>query len=87
MNPLPIVKAPAILVVEGADKAAEDDITHVVSLHSNYYKVKSRSITKDRLNMVVELRVKDGGKLLQEINAMGNIEYVSVLDHDGEVTF
>lgn len=87
LNLLPIVKAPAILVVECAAKDTENDITRVVSQYSNYYKVKSRSISKDKLNMVIEMRIKDGGGLLQEINSIENVEYVSILDHDGEVTF
>ena len=37
--------------------------------------------------MVIEMRIKDGGGLLQEINSIENVEYVSILDHDGEVTF
>ena len=87
LNLLPIVKAPAILVVECAAKDTENDITRVVSQYSNYYKVKSRSISQDKLNMVIEMRIKDGGGLLQEINSIENVEYVSILDHDGEVTF
>ena len=87
LNLLPIVKAPTILVVECAAKDTENDITRVVSQYSNYYKVKSRSISQDKLNMVIEMRIKDGGGLLQEINSIENVEYVSILDHDGEVTF
>lgn len=87
LNLLPIVKPPAILVVECAAKDTENDITRVVSQYSNYYKVKSRSISQDKLNMVIEMRIKDGGGLLQEINSIENVEYVSILDHDGEVTF
>lgn len=87
LNLLPIVKPPAILVVECAAKDTENDITRVVSQYSNYYKVKSRSISQDKLNMVIEMWIKDGGGLLQEINSIENVEYVSILDHDGEVTF
>ena len=73
--------------VESAAKDTENDITRVVSQYSNYYKVKSRSISQDKLNMVIEMRIKDGGGLLQKINSIENVEYVSILDHDGEVTF
>ena len=52
-----------------------------------YFKVKSRNITKNQLNMIVELRTKKESELLNKICNVEGVEYVSLLDHDGEVTF
>ena len=49
--------------------------------------MKSRNITPERTSIVIELRVKDGGALVQSIGALEGILYVSMIDHDGEVTF
>ncbi len=35
----------------------------------------------------MELRVKDGGSLVQKISGIEGVAYVSIIDHDGEVTF
>ena len=44
-------------------------------------------MTVTGMDMVVELSVKEGDKLLKDICALEGVENVSLLDHDGEVTF
>ena len=39
------------------------------------------------LNLVLELRIKEEYELLKEINEMEVVGNVSLLSHDGEVTF
>ena len=65
----------------------EDDICQIISEYTKFYKVKSRNITPDRTSIVIELRVKDGGSLVQKISGIEGVAYVSIIDHDGEVTF
>lgn len=59
----------------------------IVSEYTKFYKVKSRNITPERTSIVMELRVKDGGSLVQKISGIEGVAYVSIIDHDGEVTF
>lgn len=87
LDMLPVARVPAILVIQAGRKDVEPDVTALVSQFSKYYKVKSRNISANGLNMVIEVRTKDGGQLLQKISEVEGIEYASVLDHDGEVTF
>jgi hypothetical protein len=65
----------------------EEDICRIVSEYTKFYKVKSRNITPERTSIVMELRVKDGGSLVQKISGIEGVAYVSIIDHDGEVTF
>ena len=37
--------------------------------------------------MILELLVKEEKKLVEEVSAVSGVEYVSLLAHDGEVTF
>jgi hypothetical protein len=37
--------------------------------------------------MVIELRVKDGLKLTRSVSALPGVTSVSLLSHDGEVTY
>ena len=59
LDKMPVAKAPKILVVNAQSLEAEDDILDIVEGYSTYYRVKSRNLSADQLDMVVELRVKD----------------------------
>ena len=58
----------------------------VVSRYSSYSTVKTTRLTGDHLDMVIELRVKDGLGLTRSVSALPGINSVSLLSHDGEVT-
>ena len=78
----PVVAAPMILV----DSLPEKEIMDVVSRYSSYSTVKTTRLTGDHLDMVIELRVKDGLGLTRSVSALPGINSVSLLSHDGEVT-
>ena len=87
LDKMPVAKAPKILVVNAQSLEAEDDILDIVEGYSTYYRVKSRNLSADQLDMVVELRVKDEEALIGEIHGLKDVHAVSLLAHDGEVTF
>ena len=87
LDKMPVAKAPKILVVNAQSLEAEDDILDIVEGYSTYYRVKSRNLSADQLDMVVELRVKDEKALVGEIHNLEDVHAVSLLAHDGEVTF
>lgn len=87
LDMLPVAKVPMILVVRGSYKDIQDEILAVVAGASKYYKVKSRNITGNQLNMIIELRTKEEIGLLEKIYDIAGVEYASLLDHDGEVTY
>lgn len=53
-----------ILVVNSTDIDSEETILGKVKEYSKYFSVKSRNITSSELDLTIELRIKDGGKLL-----------------------
>ena len=87
LDKVPAAKAPKILVVNASDVEAEDAILEVVDGLCSYYKVKSRSLSADQLDMVVELRVKEEKELVNGIHELEAVQNASLLAHDGEVTF
>ena len=87
LDKLPVAKAPKILVVNADGMDAEDKILEVVERLAGYYRVKSRSLSAEQLDMVVELRVKEEKELVKGINGLEGVHAVSLLAHDGEVTF
>ena len=76
-----------ILVVNSEKTDGEHEILDVVGKYAKSYKVKSRNLSKGRLDMVVELRVKDESGLVSEVASMEGIVSASLIAHDGEVTF
>lgn len=85
LDQLPIVQTPQILVVQASARTEEDVIVKTIAQYTKYYKIKSKNMSREGLNMVVEVRVKEGSQLLQTICDMEHVEYVSLLDYDGEV--
>lgn len=87
LDKLPVAQAPMILMVQMAYCDMEEEIRGILSDYTKYYQVKSRNISPEQTSIVVELRVKDGGDLVQKLSSLEGITYVSIIDHDGEVTY
>ena len=87
MDKFPTVQAPMILMVQTMYCDMEEDISKIVLEYTKYFKVKSRNITPERTSIVMELRVKDSGGLVQKLSSLEGVSYVSMIDHDGEVTY
>ena len=84
---LPVAKTPMMLVINSSVMDGEDEILEVVDKYAKAYKVKSRNLSKGRLDMVVELRVKDESGPVSEVAAIEGMISASLIAHDGEVTF
>lgn len=87
LNQLPVAKAPLILVVNAKDINAECDIMLVVKKYAKSPAIKSRNMTKDNLDIIVELRTSEGSNLIKDILDLQSVSSASLMSHDGEVTF
>jgi len=87
LNQFPIAKAPMILVVNATKTDAEESVLKVVGEYTKHSSVKSRNMTPSSLDLVIELRVIKGNELVKQIMEIEGITSVSLLSHDGEVTF
>ena len=84
---LPVGKAPMMLVVNSSEMKGEKAGLDVVGKYARYYKVKSRNLSKGRLDLVIELKVKEESALVSEVAALDGMLSASMISHDGEVTF
>ena len=84
---LPIAKAPQIVLVNADNHKSEKEIIEVVNKYCSLYKVKARNLTKDHLDMAIEVRVKDEGELVNTLVELKSVVSASLVAHDGEVTF
>jgi uncharacterized membrane protein YhiD involved in acid resistance len=88
LDMMPVAKAPMILIVNS--KSADGNSEKIVELakkYSRFVKVKSRNISGGLLDMVMEVKVSEDEKLCSEMSALSGVNSVSLLSHDGEVTF
>ena len=84
---LPVAKAPLVLVVNCSDNQMEKSVMEVVDDFCSLAKVKSRNLSADRLDMVVEVRTKEEAGLVAELVKLEGVLSASLIAHDGEVTF
>ncbi len=87
LNQFPIAKAPMILVVNASKIDVEESVLKTVGEYCKHPLVKSRNMTSSSLDLVIELRVAKGNELVKQIMETDGITSVSLLSHDGEVTF
>lgn len=87
LEKMPVAKTPMILVVNANDIDIEDKIIDVVKRYTKHYKIKSRNMSADVLDFVIEVRSAKESQLVKDIYKVEGVTSVSLLSHDGEVTF
>ena len=84
---IPSSRAPMMLVVNLSDTQSEAEVLQVVKKFSRFHKVKSRNIAMGQCNLVMEVRAAKEYEMMQELARLSGVESVSLVSHDGEVTF
>ncbi len=77
--------APLLLVVNGRADADSARILELARQMGKGVRVKSRTLTLDSLDLVVELRTGKESELVQAISALEGVQNVSLVSHDGEI--
>lgn len=75
-------KRPVVLVLHCAPEA-ESSVLEKIRDHAKKFRVKSRNFTERGLDMVLELSVKDLGKLSEDIRETA-VERFSVIEYDSD---
>ena len=87
LDKMPVAKAPMMLVVNSCDLDIEEKLIEIVKKYNAHSTVKSRNMTQESLDMIIEIRTNAGSELLKEILNLDGVSSASLLSHDGEVTF
>lgn len=87
LDKFPIARAPMILVVNACDLDLENQIAQIVTQYDRHMCVKSRNMTENTLDIVIELRTAQGNELIRELMKLKGITSASLIAHDGEVTY
>lgn len=84
---LPDVRQPQVLLVSAGSLEEEEKILAELDLACKRYDVRSRNVTKDRLDLAVEVRTEKERELLKGLMQLSGVTSASLVSQDGEVTF
>lgn len=86
-NAIPVAKTPVLLLVTTGDIGGEGEIMETAKKYCKWANVKSRTLTPEQLDLVIEVRAADEAAMAAAVMSIARVSSVSVIDHDGEVTF
>ena len=84
---LPVGKGQEILIVNSTEYDDEIAIMEAVKKHCSLHIVKARNLTKDHIDLAIEIRTSNGAELVRELMTIGKVTSASIVAHEGEVTF
>ena len=63
----------------------EKKLIPIIKENTSSYTIKSRNISKDKVDLIVEVRSKNELELVNKCSKLKNIVSVNLLSHDGEI--
>lgn len=75
-----------LLVVNADSYDIEAEIMEIVKEHCDYVKLRAKTISKNDMNLAIEVKVADQKKMMDDLVTLKAITSLSLLEHDGEVT-
>lgn len=84
---IPNVKPALLLLVNASDASVESKIVEVVAENTKASKVKSRSITAEGIDMIIELKCDAESELIKAVSEVESVKNVTLMEHDGEITY
>ena len=84
---IPVSKAPMLLILNADKGSKREKILETVKANTAFCSVKSQTYETEKLDMIIEVRAKDDGELLEAIASIEGVKRCSLVNHDGEVTF
>lgn len=81
---LPDAKDTQILVINASSYENEDEIMQIVNEACQYAKTRARNVTKNSLNLAVEVKSRDQKTLISRLMKLEDIISASIVEHDGD---
>ncbi|MBQ7583055.1 MAG: DUF4956 domain-containing protein, partial [Lachnospiraceae bacterium] len=86
LDRIPVIQSPMILVINSKEDA-DSAVLEAIKGNTKAYIEKSRVLANGTLELVYELRTKDAPGLSKSVSAVDGVSSVSLLSHDGEISF
>ena len=82
---MPIKMSPNIIIINAHTKEAEKQIDAIIKKQKAIYRIKSKNLTKNGMDLILEVRTKKESELVNEISELASVSSVSMLMCTGEV--
>lgn len=82
----PMGRASGILIINADKPEKEREVLQSVKGFSKVVKVKSRNLSKEGLDMIIECKPREEAAMVQAVAKIEGVYGVSLMDQDGEVT-
>lgn len=83
---LPETRNSMILVVNTKSYKNDNEIMKIVNEECTYMKMRARNVSKEGMNMAIEVNVKNQAQLIEQLMELEFILSASLVEHDGDVT-
>jgi hypothetical protein len=80
------VERGSMVLVVNTDNYIEEDLEDVLRRNCSFWRVRSRSITGNSVNMAIEVKTDKPVRLLRNTMNTPNVISASLLEHDGEIS-
>ena len=84
---VPNAKPALLLLVNGRDSKIQAELNQVLKSSTSSYSIKSRNVTAEGIDLIVELKTKDEETLMEKVLAIPMVESATLMTHDGEITY
>lgn len=86
-NMIPAISSPELMVLKVQNSEVEQKAMSVARQYSSALKVDSKNSTKGSITLIVEIKSRDGSKMIDEITAIEGVISATLMKHEGEVKF
>ena len=84
---IPNSRIPFLLVININNNSVSDKVENLFAENKIKYRIKSRNVSNDKIDIVYELYCKDSKDLFNELNKIKGIASFNLLSQDGECQF
>lgn len=81
---LPEVRRSMLLVINSDTNDCAETVFETVAKYDKHYSVKSRNLSRENVDFLLEIRVKDYEQMLKELHEIKGVTSVSVAEQRGE---
>lgn len=82
---IPIRISPYLVIVNAKDKKQESAILQTIHKYSPRYKIDSKNIRQQGVDLIIEVRTKKANQLVDELSEIESVSTASLLYHDSPV--
>lgn len=81
---IPESRRSMLLLVNAEDNDCAEEIFQILQKYDRHYNVKSRNLTRENVDFLIEIRLKKYEELLNELRKINKVTSVSLVAHKGD---